>query len=188
MKSALSRLLRKIAPPLRPDQAGGGSCVHPLYGPSIALPDDYLQFLRVYGPGWFTEGGYPILQVVDLTGTEDRKRINSFMKCASEAYSSNTVDWYPPAFPTMPGLLAWGNWDQGYTLFWMANEVAAEWQIAIDARVEFEYYSCTFTEYLLENIVRESRPSLQTYLLSEDVTKIGYVPRSRSSDIYTGRD
>jgi hypothetical protein len=165
----LQLLTNRIPPPEQPDRIEGTTLNNAL-GPSIALPDDYRLFLDVYGPGWFTEpcqnaplGQYPALWVFDLVsanphqnigGSSKMNPVEMLMRTAAELH-----DWYPdfpdrspPAYPAVPGVLPWGEFDQGYVFYWWVDGPPNSWRVCVDDRSWINHYDYSLLEFLVVNL------------------------------------
>jgi len=180
----VTQLVRRIPPPRDPDPFQG-TTLNSSIGGDVELPRDYLEFMRIYGPGYITEAGHPSIWILDLAGVSDAEMIQKELKVAAEDHKYDDTT-YPPAFPSVPGLLPWGIWDQGGILYWWTTGAAHEWTIAVKLQIEFERYACTFTEYLLGNIAGQPGRAFRTYLIPQDGREVRYCPSSRYRECFTG--
>jgi hypothetical protein len=171
--------VKLIPPPDEPDQFDA-IALNPAYGRTIPLPHDYIEFMRVYGPGWFTDHGRPTLQILDLGGVSDKNHVIMLTELAAEA-NTHLPDRFPPPYPAVPGLLVWGADDNGYTFYWMIESVATNWLVAVDSRFRIETYNCGFLEFLYGNFTMDPDRRFYTNTMRSE---IGYCPASRYRDSF----
>jgi hypothetical protein len=161
----LQHLTDRIPPPEQPDKIIG-TTLNSAFGPSIALPDDYRLFLDVYGPGYFTEGGYPALEVFDLVSQNPHQNIEVkawnttvnvveiLLRTASESHElyPDNPEMFPPAYPILPGVLPWGDFDQGYVFYWWVDGPPNSWRVCADDRSWISHYDYSMLEFLAINL------------------------------------
>lgn len=155
----LRQLISRISPPEKPDSVAG-TLLSDRLGPGLSLPDDYRLFLDVYGPGWFTEDGYPVLWLFDLVsdsnqfmavGASEQHPVDMLLTTATELHELYP-DVYPAAYPKVPGLLPWGTFDQGCAFYWWVNGPPNRWSIVADSRGRIYRYKYSMLEFLVVNM------------------------------------
>lgn len=178
-RDSLQDLIRVVPPPSVPDPIKGVTTTDTL-GDIVALPSDYLEFMRVYGPGSFATR-FPFLDIYNLTDVSEQ--LSTSMQVAKEAHQNDPV-CYPPPFPSISGLLPWGSYDQGYEFYWIVDGPSDRWRIFADLRGTHPVFEMTMTEFLAHILC----PSLPDYLgLIPENRGVGYCPASKRSECFSGR-
>lgn len=177
-KNVVDKIVELLPPPLKPDRCKG-KLTDPRVGPSIPLPEDYLEFMEIYGPGRIMaqfENGVPhlhwMVQICDASNFGfDTSHFN-----ALHFYEPET---HLPSYPELPGVLIWGFREQGFSMYWEIANHFQPWTMSIDAKGEaHERYPCTFAEFFLYNILQqESSIEFNSFLIFS-ASHIGYQPES----------
>lgn len=153
------RALHSVITPLQRQRIVSRRTVNERFGNELSLPSDYIEFLSTFGQGFFwikmIEGPRkwsPILYVFDLVEGVPLDMIESSIDIFGEAHE--VTSFFPAAYPSVPGLLAWGGSDQGDTFFWWTEGPADDWPVVVDDRLRNEIvtFQCTFTEFLYGNL------------------------------------
>jgi hypothetical protein len=114
----------------------------------IRLPDDYKQFVRLFGACTFGE-------LIPIHVSSPFSRLNSL-----DAHIEGIGNGYrlmrkfgPLPFPVYPepgGLLGWGNTDNGDYLNWLTIGDAENWPIVVWLNGDFERYEMGIVKFLTE--------------------------------------
>lgn len=148
-ESLLNTLRCAISPPTRPDDVLG-ELTSSRIGPGLHVPPDYRHFLDIYGPGAFMEGDIVSLRVYDVIteGRDDAFESTVLLEKNNLAHRLDPKKMYPDK----PGLLPWGDFEQGYTFYWLIDGRADRWKVVVDARSEFIVYDMGMLEFLVRNV------------------------------------
>jgi hypothetical protein len=145
---SIERLIQIAPPPAKPDE--------PFEGPwrpielefGRYLPDDYKEFVRLYGLGSFME----FLCVFVPKAKSQWVRIETVnLSVRGDMYFNFTPDERPyPAWPDPGGLIQCGLTDFGDQLFWLPLGPPDEWKIVVWGRgfQKFELFDCGLTDFL----------------------------------------
>jgi hypothetical protein len=142
----IESLVKVVPPPTIPDEA--------YYGPwepieaelGTALPQDYKDFVRLYGEGSFME----------IVGIHVPRTKSPYVRLELEAHVVRKLflddeEEHPYAFwPEPGGLLVCGKTDFGDCIFWLTAGPPSDWRIVVWDRGfrEYESFDCGLTEFL----------------------------------------
>jgi len=146
----IERLMAVVPPPVAPFEAfhgGAWDLIEAELG--TPLPQDYKDFVRLYGCGEFMEF---------LTIHVPRSR-SQYVRLEAEAYAvarlagelaDDELPFPYPFWPTPGGLLACGKTDNGDNLFWLTRGSPDDWTVVVWGRGsgEFEAFDCGLTDFL----------------------------------------
>jgi hypothetical protein len=144
--------LKKIVkPPLHPSEVGSLHQWQDIERQlDLVLPSDYRDFVFTYGSGLFAQF-YRVYN--PFAASEYTALCPSIQRvCAAERETKhNWPDRVPyPIYPDRPGLLPWGNDENGNDYYWLTKGAPDTWLVLSDeVRGEgFRDYGCTMTEFL----------------------------------------
>jgi hypothetical protein len=144
----IEALKRVVPPPLKPFQAFAGP-----WGPVEAylgttLPQDYKDFVRLYGSGLFLN-----FLTVHVPGIK-----NPHVNLAVQARGA--ADWFEPGkvlpyplWPKVGGLIAFAGTDNADRIYWLPHGPPDDWKVVFwDGRLDedtwFEEFDCGMAEFL----------------------------------------
>ena len=107
------------------------------------LPDDYKDFVRVYGHG----------DLMGFIGIHVPASWSPYMRLVQEARATaeafrDAEDLPFPMWPSPGGLLPFGKTDLGDTLFWLTRGPPADWKVVVMGRDPPETFDCDMTDFL----------------------------------------
>jgi hypothetical protein len=144
----IDTLIKMIPPPAEPDQAFSGPWEPIEAEIGAALPQDYKDFVRLYGGGYFME----FLGVRVPRSTNPNTRLETLVRVVCEGLSSIfPLEEIPyPFWPSPGGLLPFGVTDNGDDLFWLTRGAPADWKVVVLDRGfgRFETFDCDLTDFL----------------------------------------
>jgi hypothetical protein len=141
----IEALVQVLPPPEAPTASFSGS-----WGPVEAelgtrLPQDYKDFVRLFGSGYLFE----------FMGINVPYSGNPNVRLVSEARAIYRIfidddELEQPLWPVPAGLLPFGSTDNGDYLFWKTKGDPDDWTVAIWSRgdVAFEFLDCGLTDFL----------------------------------------
>jgi hypothetical protein len=140
-----------VPPPAHPSEVGTlqqWQAVERQLG--LVLPTDYREFIFSYGTGLFADF-YRIYNPFAVSAYT--AFIPSVLRTCAGAreIKGKFSDRVPfPLFPDRPGLLPWGNDENGNDYFWLTEGDPDTWKVLSDeVRGDgFQEYGCTMTEFL----------------------------------------
>jgi len=142
----IEALLKAVPPPASPSDAftGPWEAVEAELGTS--LPQDYKDFARLYGTGYFME----FLGVCIPRSPNPNMRLESYVRSVCAGFRTLDEEWPYPWWPHPGGLIPFGSTDNGDFLFWLARGASADWRIVIWDRGlgDFEAFDCDLTDFL----------------------------------------
>lgn len=142
----IETLLKAVPPPALPSDAftGPWEAVEAELGTS--LPQDYKDFARLYGSGYFME----FLGVCIPRSPNPNMRLESYVRSVCAGFLTLDEEWPYPWWPHRGGLIPFGSTDNGDFLFWLARGASADWGIVIWDRGlgHFETFDCDLTDFL----------------------------------------
>lgn len=142
----IETLLKAVPPPALPSDAftGPWEAVEAELGTS--LPQDYKDFARLYGSGYFME----FLGVCIPRSPNPNMRLESYVRSVCAGFLTLDEEWPYPWWPHPGGLIPFGSTDNGDFLFWLARGASADWGIVIWDRGlgHFETFDCDLTDFL----------------------------------------
>ena len=155
---SLEALIGVVPPPLAPFQAFMGPWEPIEAGIGTALPQDYKDFVRVYGAGYFME----FLGVSVPRTRNTNTRFESQVSLICETFA----DWRPeelphPMWPDPKGLIPFGGTDNGDYLFWLPHGRPGDWRVVVWDRglQQFEVLNCGLTDFLAGLATGEVAPA-----------------------------
>lgn len=153
-------LVKRLAPlPEEPFEAFRGSWELIEAEIRTALPQDYKDFIRLYGNGYF-------MQFLGISLPRSRNS-NVLLRSAIYWARRAAVDGgFPPEglpypfWPDRGGLLAFGSTDNGDTLLWLTEGEPEDWKVVVWDRGlgEFEVFDCGLTDFLASLATGAIRP------------------------------
>ncbi len=142
----IERLLAAVPPPAAPVEAYDG-----LWEPIEAdlgtrLPQDYKDFVRLYGEGEFME----FLGIHVPQSWSPYVRLLSEARATARIFGSFEEELPYSLWPTAGGLLAFGKTDFGDYLFWLTRGAPEDWTVVVWGRglQQFEAFDCGLTDFL----------------------------------------
>lgn len=153
---ALTELLSVLSPPNmpleRPDPANWQEVEKAL---GTQLPEDYKQFLEVFGTGRIDR----FLWVYSPVSKNPFLNLfNERDECAATAFALKRdfgLELLPfPAYPELGGLLPWAGTDNGDRLYWLTGGKPDAWPIVVAPAREPEYqrFSMSMTSFLARTL------------------------------------
>ncbi|QDT23932.1 SMI1/KNR4 family protein [Gimesia chilikensis] len=125
---ALSELLKIVTPPDKPKEVPAKpnwAAVEKKLG--LQLPDDYKLFVAKFGSGLL--GSF--VRVYNPFSKDEYLALQKSVISVCEIYQMLS-DTFPYEFyPETPGLLPWGNDDNGNSLFWLTRGARNKWPVVV---------------------------------------------------------
>jgi hypothetical protein len=169
---SIAHLKRLVRPPALPTDVGSLAdwrlCEQRL---GVILPSDYRDFIFTYGTGLFAR----FFRVY-----------SPFANGAMSLYSSvqDTCKWrretkrdFPdrvpyPIYPERPGILPWGNDENGHDYYWLTRGKPDDWIVLADEvrGGGFSEHDCSMTEYLAGVLLGPIEPLAGDPFTEEDRT------------------
>jgi hypothetical protein len=151
--------LKKIVPPpAQPSEVGSlqqwQTVEHQL---GLVLPADYRDFVFSYGSGLFAQ----FYRVYNPFASSEYTALHASVHRVCGAAREFKRDWPDrvpyPIYPDQPGLLPWGNDENGNDYYWFTEGAPDTWRVLSDeGRGEgFREYGCTMTEFLTKVLLGE---------------------------------
>jgi len=141
-------LARIMPPPAKPLEADG-SWFHAEEILGMGFPDDFKDFIRIYGSG--TIGHFmsvlnPFAQNPNLNLLEQSRSQLDVLHYLRDRGESNPYALYPES----GGLLPVAGTDNGDFIYWLTRGGAADWTIVVNESrsPEYEQFDCNLTEFL----------------------------------------
>ena len=154
MTEALAELVKLLPPPKAPEETGGDwQRIEAELG--TALPDDYKEFISIYGTGGIvTQPELDILWILNPFSANSSKNLIRQVQGWSKFFLTLNKDSRPnyDLFPAPGGLLMWGICLDGDKLLWNMHGQRHQWGVeTAEARGEdhFIYPDKTFAAFLL---------------------------------------
>jgi hypothetical protein len=141
----IEALIKVVPPPAVPDEAylGPWEAIEADLG--TGLPQDYKDFVRIYGSGIFME-----FLGVHVPVSESRYvRLQSEVRLICKDLRDDEDSPYP-FWPAPGGLLPFGKTDFGDYLFWLPVGPPDAWGVVVWDRGmgEYEAFDCSLTDFL----------------------------------------
>lgn len=145
----IENLIKVVPPPEEPFEAFRGTWELIEDEIRTALPQDYKDFVRLYGSGYFMQ----FLGVSVPRSRNPNVLLRSAIYWARRAAVQGgfAPDELPyPFWPDPGGLLAFGSTDNGDTLLWLAQGEPEDWKVVVWDRGlgRFEVFDCGLTDFL----------------------------------------
>lgn len=119
------------------------------------LPQDYKDFVRLYGNGRF----------LDFIGVNVPVSRSPYMRLVSDAetviHSFHSDEECPyPLWPDPGGLLPFGRTDNGDQFFWLCRGAPPDWRVVVWDRgmLEYEMFDCDLTDFLAGIVTGDIKP------------------------------
>lgn len=143
---SIKTLLKAVPPPDRPFEAFTGPWEPIEAELGTALPQDYKDFVRIYGSGYFMQ----FLGVAVPRSNNPNTRFESGVGLVSGMFAMLDEEPPYPMWPAAGGLIAFGGTDNGDFLFWLAQGAPDDWRVVVgdDEMWEFEALDCNLTDFL----------------------------------------
>jgi SMI1-KNR4 cell-wall len=148
---SIETLKKLVPPPPRPSEVGTieeWQAVERQLG--LVLPSDYRGFVFTYGSGLFA-GFY---RVYNPFAASKYSALYSSIERVCSGEREFKRDWPERVpysiYPEQPGILPWGNDENGNNYYWLTDGSPDTWAVLSDeVRGEgFREYGCTMTEFL----------------------------------------
>jgi hypothetical protein len=138
-------LLKVLAPPTAPFEPFSGPWAPVEAALRTPLPEDYKDFVRIYGSGQFLDffGLY-------IPGSRNPNlRLESAVRMVCQSLRQ-LKDFAYALWPAPGGLIPIGQTDNGDYIFWLPNAEPADWKVVIWDRGfgDFEIFDCELTDVL----------------------------------------
>jgi len=142
---SIEALMEVIPPPAAPLEAFSGPWEPIETALGKTLPQDYKDFVRLYGLGSFMQ----FLWVHVPETQSPYVRFDAQIRAVRTIYRDNDC-FNQPLWPTRGGLLVFGATDFGDQLFWLTRGPPDEWPVVVWGRglQEFEAFECGLTDFL----------------------------------------
>jgi hypothetical protein len=144
---SIQTLLEVVPPPLAPFEAFAGPWEPIEAGLGTALPQDYKEFTRLYGSGYFME----FLGILVPRTKNPNTRFESQVGLVCGTFAGMDGEELPYAmWPDPKGLIPFGGTDNGDELFWLPRGSPEDWGVVVWDRgmQEFEALDCSLTDFL----------------------------------------
>lgn len=138
--------MRVVPPPKVPTEAYHGPWEPIEAELGTILPQDYKDFVRLYGEGQFME----FLGIHVPRFWSPYVRLVPQVRSAAQVFASFEEDLPYPLWPSPGGLLAFGKTDFGDYLFWLTRGSPEDWPVVVWGRglQEFEVFDRSLTDFL----------------------------------------
>ncbi len=151
--AGLRRLVELIQPPQFPIATGSPEAwTHMEHEHGIVIPDDYKEYIGVYGAGAF----YGFFEV--LSPFSNRNGLFSEHARYRELYRPLVKEY--ALFPDRGGLLAVGGNDNGDVLFWLTEGNPEQWPLVFTDFWDFERFDKGLCDFLAEWFSGQRTPVL----------------------------
>jgi hypothetical protein len=151
----IETLIKIIPPPAAPSEAFSGPWEPMEAELGVVLPQDYKDFVRIYGLGEFME----------FLGVHVPKCRSPYVRFESEIHAVRGAliddeDLDYPLWPSPGGLIVFGKTDFGDYLFWLPLGSPEDWSVVIWGRgmQEFEAFDCGLSDFLAGVAAGEIEP------------------------------
>jgi hypothetical protein len=164
MLMTIEALTRVVPPPGRPWETFAGP-----WGPVEAeigtpLPQEYKDFVRLYGSGYFME----FLGVYVPRARNPNCRLETKVRVIGDGFADYLTDCEElplPLWPAPDGLVPFGQTDNGHYLLWVPRGPPDDWRVAVwhPRDGDYEEQNCGLTDFLAGlatgEVVPESFPA-----------------------------
>jgi hypothetical protein len=146
----IENLKRQVAAPDAPFEAFEGPWEPIEAELRTPLPQDYKDFVRLYGSGYFMEFLGIYAPRTSNPNTRFERNAPLISRMFLEAAEEDDEELTYPFWPTPSGLIAFGATDNGDMLFWRAQGHPDTWRVVIWDRglQTFEALDCDLTDFL----------------------------------------
>lgn len=141
----IENLMKAVPPPAKPFQAFAGPWEPIETEIGTTLPQDYKEFARLYGQGYFME-----FLGIDIPRSQNPNvRLEFKVRAVCSTLLALDELTYP-LWPSPGGLLPFGQTDNGDYLFWLTHGAPADWGVVVWDRAfgAFEPLECDLTDFL----------------------------------------
>lgn len=157
-QTTIDTLIKVLAPPINPFEAFSGPWEPIEAELGVGLPQDYKDFIRLYGSGYFLQ----FLGVYVPRSRNPHLRLQRVARVVCEGLSSLTPLEDPPYpyWPARGGLLPFGGTDNGDDLFWLTRGAPDDWKVVVQDRGfdRFETFDCDLSEFIAGLVTGEIQP------------------------------
>jgi SMI1-KNR4 cell-wall len=161
----LQELVAVVPAPLAPKNTGSlqeWEAVEKTLG--TALPSDFRDFCMRYGSGVFNDPGRLAITVRNPLAREFQEQFRTdceFLQGIKAELTELGDEHFPYAvFPESPGLLLWGEDDNGNTLYWLTDGAPGNWPLVLWPHgYSFEHVDMSMTSFLAGEFSREIKCS-----------------------------
>jgi len=154
----IEALIKAIPPPTAPFEAYIGPWQPFETALGTPLPQDYKDFVRLYGSGRWVEFfgiSVPVSRSPNLRLVPHAHAVAGMFRAMEEPP-------YPPypLWPAAGGLLPFGGSDNGDEFFWLSQGAPADWRVVVWDRGmdEFETLDCDLTDFIAGIVTGEIAP------------------------------
>lgn len=150
----IEALIEVVPPPAEPSGAFAGPWEALEAELGRALPQDYKDFVRLYGLGTFAE----FIWVYVPRCSNPYARLEAEVRAVHEMFLGE--EGFPPLWPARGGLLVFGRTHFGDYLFWLTRGPPDEWPVVVWGRglQKFESFECGFSDFLAGVAKNEIEP------------------------------
>jgi hypothetical protein len=141
----IETLIKIIPPPATPSEAFSGPWAPIEAELGAVLPQDYKDFVRLYGAGYFME----------FLGIHVPKCRSPYIRFEHEIHAVRSALGYDedlayPLWPNPGGLIVFGKTDFGDYLFWLPLGPPEDWCVVVWGRglQQFEAFDCDLSDFL----------------------------------------
>lgn len=159
---SIANLIKVVPPPAEPFWAFKGPWAAIEGELGTALPQDYKDYIAVYGGGYFMK----FLSVHLPKSWTVNLRLGAQVKVVADAFREITrefEDYLPyPLWPASGGLMAFGGTDDGDVLFWLTRGAPQDWPVVFWDRGmhEAELFNCDMTDFLADMTIGAILPEV----------------------------
>jgi hypothetical protein len=142
----IENLIKAVPPPAEPGDPFTGPWAPIEAELGIALPQDYKDFVRLYGLGYFME----FLGIDVPRSRNPNTRLEHQVRLVCDVMREVGGVTHP-LWPEPGGLLPFGGTDNGDTLMWLTRGAPEDWKVAAlseDSFGELEIFDCDLTDFL----------------------------------------
>ena len=178
---AINELTTVVAPPKSPIELEiGGQWDSIQDSLKIRLPDDIHEFGQIYGSGSFVDNTIRVVIFNPFSPSyaENIQSRNDLL----EAMKVGEGDSFVPfdVFPKTPGLLAWGEDDNGNQLFWFTKGPPNDWNIVVrSGDGVFQSFEGPMSSFLARAFQRRIRVDIWPDPFFPDATRIHFEPEQK---------
>lgn len=144
---SIENLIKAVPPPAAPFEAFRGPWEVIEADLETSLPQDYKDFARLYGSGYFME-----FLGIHIPNTQNpNTRLEWQAQVVRDGFRTLTEEYCPyPMWPDPGGLLPFGGTDDGDEFFWRMRGLPDDWRVVIWDRGfgSFEELDCDLTDFL----------------------------------------